>query len=142
MDGRVRLLLFDFVLVLALLCLLGLVVEGCVSMYMRLRRRRHSRGGAVGVVVDRHGQVLGTYLDPFAHPWRAARMHDADSPWAAPTVWGESALAWEGFGETEEEALAAANRLRRRHLQLFGLLEAPDEDENRPEGGMLTPPFA
>ena len=124
MDGRVRLLLFDFVLVLALLCLAGLVVDWSVSMYTRLRRRRHSRGGAVGVVVDRHGQVLGTYLDPFAHPKRAARMHDGESPWAPPTTtWGEAPLAWEGFGETEEEALAAANRLRRRHLQLFGLLE-------------------
>lgn len=131
----------DFVLVLAMLCLLGLLVEGGISLYRRLRRRRYSRGGAVGVVVDREGRVLGTYLDPFSHPWRAARMHEADSVWSPATRWGESANTWEGFGETEEEAAASANRLRRRHLQLFGLLE-PGEDEELPEDGMLTPPFA
>jgi hypothetical protein len=133
---------FELVLALALLCLLGIVVEGGVSLYRRLRRRRHSRGGAVGVVVDRDGRVLGTYLDPFAHPWRAARMHGPDSPWSPATRWGESANAWEGFGVTEEDAAASANRLRRRHLQLFGLIEPEDEDEGHPEGGMLTPPFA
>ena len=135
-----RLVSFDFVLGLALLCLAGLVVEGGMSLYRRLRKRRRSRGGAVGAVVDRHGRVLGTYLDPFAHPRRLARIHDADSPWNPAEHWGDSPLTWEGFGETEEEALAAANRLRRRHLQLFGLLES-DEDENRPEGDLLTPPL-
>ncbi|HEX5869206.1 MAG TPA: hypothetical protein VFY65_02255 [Longimicrobium sp.] len=137
-----RLISFDFVFLLALLCLAFLVVEGAVSFYRRLRRRRHSRGGAVGVVIDRSGRVLGTYLDPFTHPRRIARIHEADSPWSPTVSWGESAQTWEGFGETEEEALAAANRLRRRHLQLFGLLEHGEEDENRPEDGMLTPPFA
>jgi hypothetical protein len=137
-----RLISFDFVLLLALLCLAGLVVEGTVSMYRRLKRRRHSRGGAVGAVVDRRGRVLGTYLDPFTHPRRVARIHGPESPWSPPATWGEApSFAWEGFGETEEEALAAANRLRRRHLQLFGLLEHGEEDENRPDG-MLTPPFA
>lgn len=134
-----KLALFDFVLVLAMLCLAGLVWEGGTSFYRRMRRRRFSRGGAVGVVVDREGRVLGTYLDPFSHPWRAARMHEADSVWSPATRWGESANTWEGFGETEEEAITAANRLRRRHLQLFGLLE-PDEGEEFPEDGILTPP--
>ena len=133
--------LLDFVLVLALLCLAGLVVEGAVSFYRRLRRRRYSRGGAVGVVMDREGRVLGTYLDPFSDPLRAARMHEGDSVWSPATRWGEVANTWEGFGETEEEAFAAANRLRRRHLQLFGLLE-PDEDEELPEDGIVSPPFA
>ena len=137
-----KILSLEFVMLLALLCLVGLLVEGGASFYRRMRRRRHSRGGAVGVVVDRDGRVLGTYLDPFSHPWRAARMHTGDSVWSPPARWGESAQTWEGFGETEEEALAAANRLRRRHLQLFGLLEHGEEDENRPEDGMLTPPFA
>jgi hypothetical protein len=86
--------------------------------------------------------VLGTYLDPFTDPRRVARIHDPDSPWSPPATWGETSFAWEGFGETEEEALAAANRLRRRHLQLFGLLEHGEEDENRPEDDVLTPPFA
>ncbi|HEX6910879.1 MAG TPA: hypothetical protein VF142_10810 [Longimicrobium sp.] len=136
-----RLLGLEFVMGLALLCLAGLLVEGGAAVYRRLRRRRRSRGGAVGVVVDREGRVLGTYLDPFGHPWRAARMHGPDSPWSPAVAWGDDASTWEGFGETEEEALASANRLRRRHLQLFGLLE-PDEDEGLPEDGMLTPPFA
>lgn len=138
-----RLISFDFVLFLALLCLAGLVVEGAISVYRRLKRRRHSRGGAVGVVVDRRGRVLGTYLDPFTHPRRVARIHGPDSPWSPPTTWGEApSFAWEGFGETEEEAFTAANRLRRRHLQLFGLLEHGEEDENLPEGDVVTPPFA
>jgi hypothetical protein len=136
-----KLALFDFVLVLAMLCLGGMLVEGGLSFYRRMRRRRVSRGGAVGVVVDRHGHVLGTYLDPFSHPWRAARMHEADSVWSPAASWGEAVNTWEGFGETEEEAAASANRLRRRHLQLFGLLQ-PADDEEMPEDNMLTPPFA
>ena len=133
--------LYPFMLVPALLCLAGLLLEGGISFYRRMRRRRYSRGGAVGVVVDREGRVLGTYLDPFIHPWLTARMHESDSVWSPEARWGESANTWEGFGETEEEAAASANRLRRRHLQLFGLLE-PGEDEELPEDGMLTPPFA
>jgi hypothetical protein len=133
--------LFDFVLVLAILCLAAMLVEGGVSMVRRLRRRRRSQGGAVGVVIDREGRMLGTYLDPFAHPRRAARMHGPESPWSPDVAWGESGNTWEGFGETVEEAVASANRLRRRHLQLFGLLE-PDEDEGHPEDNALTPPFA
>ncbi|HWK88581.1 MAG TPA: hypothetical protein VNP72_01250, partial [Longimicrobium sp.] len=97
------------------------------------------RSGAVGVVIDREGNVLGTYVDPFADPWRNPRMHGPDSPWTASARWGESALAWEGFGENAEQAHEAANRLRRRHLQYFGLLEAgADEDETDP--GLLYPP--
>lgn len=133
--------LFDFVLVLAILCLAAMLVEGGVSAVRRLRRRRRSRGGAVGVVIDREGHVLGTYLDPFGHPWRAARMHGPESPWSPAVAWGESGNTWEGFGETADEAASSANRLRRRHLQLFGLLE-PDEDEGLPEDGNLTSPFA
>ena len=135
-----KLHLLDFALLLAMVCLTGLVVEGGLSIYRRLRRRRVSRGGAVGVVVDRFGRVLGTYLDPFSHPWRAARMHDAGSVWSPSVAWGQSAQTWEGFGETEDEAFASANRLRRRHLQLFGLLQ-PWEDEGMADD-VATPPFA
>jgi hypothetical protein len=100
-----------------------------------LRRRRASHCGAFGVVVDRRGAVVGTYLDPFGHPWRAPRIHGSDSPW----VGGDDgkAWAWEGFGSTRDEACTAANRLRRRHLQLLGLLEAADGDE---EGGSFALP--
>jgi hypothetical protein len=125
-------LALDLVLVLAVLMMAGLVVDGAFHLYRHLRRRRHSRGGAVGVVIDREGRLLGTYLDPFAHPWRSARMHGPESPWSKPGPWGEPATAWEGFGETEEEAFMHANRLRRRQVQLFGLLE-PDEDDGRPD---------
>lgn len=120
----------DVVLVIAALMTGGLLLDGGLGLYRRIRARRVSRGGAVGVVVDRAGRVLGTYLDPFAHPWRAARMHGPESPWSPRAGWGEVSAAWEGFGVTEEEALAHANRLRRRHLQLFGLLE-PGEDDGR-----------
>jgi hypothetical protein len=105
-----------------------------------VRRRRGRRGGAWGVVLDEAGRVLGTYLDPFGHPWRAPRIHGADSPWvnAAPH---EKGWAWEGFGTTQEDARDAANRLRRRHLQLLGLLDEPEDGE---EGGSfaLPQPFA
>ena len=111
----------DLVLVIAALSLAGLLLDGGLSLWRRIRRLRRSQGGAVGVVVDHKGRILGTYLDPFAHPWRAARMHGSDSAWNPAGIWGESGFTWEGFGETEEEALTAANRLRRRHLQLFRL---------------------
>ena len=124
-------LALDVVLVLAGLIVAALAVEGAISLARRARVRRRSGGGAVGVVVDRAGRVLGSYLDPYAHPWRAARMHGPGSPWTPRAPWGEVAAAWEGFGETEAQARAAANRLRRRHLQLFGLLD-PDEDGTGP----------
>ncbi|HYW06113.1 MAG TPA: hypothetical protein VE913_04100 [Longimicrobium sp.] len=101
-----------------------------------LRRRRASKGGAFGVVVDRGGAVVGTYLDPFGHPWRSPRIHGADSPWVVAEAGGK-AWAWEGFGRTRDEARTAANRLRRRHLQLLGLLQAADGDE---EGGSFALP--
>jgi hypothetical protein len=105
-----------------------------------VRRRRASQGGAWGVVLNAEGGVLGTYLDPFGHRWRAPRIHGTESPWVQALP-GDRAWAWEGFGATEEEARDAANRLRRRHLQLLGLLEEPDEGE---EGGSfaLPRPFA
>ncbi|HEU0013110.1 MAG TPA: hypothetical protein VFQ45_05475 [Longimicrobium sp.] len=106
---------------------------------LRWWKRRRVRKGAVGVVIDREGNVLGTYVDPFADPWRNPRMHGPESPWVPAARWGETAMAWEGFGENAEQARQAANRLRRRHLQYFGLLEAgADEDETDP--GLLYPP--
>jgi hypothetical protein len=48
--------------------------------------------------------------------------------------------AWEGFGATEEEAYLAANRLRRRHLQLFSWLRDDQDDEFSPFGEPYLPP--
>jgi hypothetical protein len=123
-----RVALLQFVLLIALVCMAGVVADGGVRLLRHRRRRRHTRGAAVAVVVDRDGTVLGSYVDPFGHPWRAARVHGPESPWRPAEPWRPHAYAWEGFGSTEEEALASANRLRRRHLQLFRLLES-DADE-------------
>jgi hypothetical protein len=127
----------DLVLLIALLCIAGIVLDGGLRLLRHRRRRRHTRGAAVAVVVDRDGNVLGSYIDPFGHPWRAARVHGPESPWRPPEAWRPHSYAWEGFGTTEEEAYASANRLRRRHLQLFGLLE-PDSGDGEEE--WLPPP--
>lgn len=121
-----RELFLDFVVSVGLLCGLVLAVDAAPRAAASLRRRRAARGGAFGVVVDRRGRVLGTYLDPFAHPWRTAREHGPGSPWVASVADGH-AMAWEGFGATREEALHAANRLRRRQLHLLSWLEPDDE---------------
>lgn len=133
-------ILFDVVTAIGILCGLVLAVDAFPRAVAALRRRRAARGGAFGVVVNRAGAVVGTYLDPFGHPWRTPRVHNAGSPWVAAGPAGTD-RAWEGFGATEEEAYQSANRLRRRHLQLLGLLEEPDEGE---EGGsfLLPAPFA
>jgi len=108
----------DLAIVVAVLCAVVLVMDAFPRLVAAVQRRRRSKGGAFGVVLDRRGIVLGTYLDPFGHPWRAPRVHEAGSPWVEAGIDGQG-WAWEGFGATEEEAFAAANRLRRRHLQLL-----------------------
>ncbi|HEU4455980.1 MAG TPA: hypothetical protein VFR81_23140 [Longimicrobium sp.] len=113
-----RVVSFDLAIVVAVLSAVVLAVDACPRLVAAWKRRRASKGGAFGVVLDRRGIVLGTYLDPFGHPWRAPRVHEAGSPWVEPGIDGQG-WAWEGFGATEEEAFAAANRLRRRHLQLL-----------------------
>src|SRR3954467_1202384 len=113
-----RNLIFDFATFVAILCGMVLAVDAAPRGLTSLRRRRAARGGAFGVVVDRAGRVLGTYLDPFGHPWRTPREHGPDSPWLAAVAEGPR-MAWEGFGATAEEARQAANRLRRRQLQLL-----------------------
>jgi hypothetical protein len=92
-------------------------------------RRRRRRNGSYGVVVDSRGNVLGVYLDPFAQHKQGARVHTGDSPWTTPGPDSWSGWAWEGFGETQEEALAEANRLRRRYVQLLPWLgDGADEE--------------
>ena len=91
-------------------------------------RRRKRRGGTYGVVLDGPGNVLGIYLDPFAQHLQGARVHTGDSPWTTPGPDPWSGWAWEGFGETVEEARAEANRLRRRYLQLLPWLDGAEEE--------------
>ena len=122
-----RELFLDFAVAIGLLCGLVLAVDAAPRALASLQRRRAARGGAFGVVVDRSGRVLGTYLDPFGHPWRTPREHGPDSPWAAEAPDGQ---AWEGFGATREEALHAANRLRRRQLHLLSWLEDDEHGED------------
>lgn len=96
-----------------------------------LRGRRRRRGtGAVGAVVDSEGNTLGIYVDPWTPPRTSARVHHEDSPWTAVGPEGRRGWAWEGFGETAEEALEAANHLRRRHLKLFPWLSGADVDDD------------
>jgi len=129
-----RELIFDSVTAVGVLCGLVLALDALPRAVAAIRRRRAARGGAFGVVVNRSGQVIGTYLDPFGHPWRTPRVHDAGSPWL--TAAGIGDRAWEGFGATEEEAFLSANRLRRRHLQFLTLLE---DDGGYEDGEFLIP---
>lgn len=133
-----KLFSLGFTAALALLSLGVILCDAVPRMHAALRRRRKRQGGAFGVVVGRTGVVLGTYLDPFGHPWRAARIHDPESPWVVPGPDGHG-WAWEGFGATEAEAQEAANRLRRRHLHLLPGLRDRD-DGNR--GGVIPVPYA
>lgn len=103
-----------------------LLFEAVVAARAALHRRRRRRRGTFGVVVDRNGRVLGTYLDPFLHTCRAARMHQVGSPWVRPGPDGRG-WAWEGFGSTEEEARRAANRLRRRDLRRLPEIRAAQD---------------
>ncbi|HYH82062.1 MAG TPA: hypothetical protein VEX86_19805 [Longimicrobium sp.] len=126
---------FNVVTAIGILCGLVLAADALPRAVAAVHRRRAARGGAFGVVVDRGGQVLGTYLDPFGHPWRSPRVHADGSPWVSEHADGRE-RAWEGFGATEEEAYQSANRLRRRHLQLLTMLE---DDGGREDGEYLVP---
>lgn len=126
---------FDAVTAMGILCGLVLAADAFPREVAAVRRRRAARGGAFGVVVDRAGLVVGTYLDPFGHPWRTPRVHDAGSPWVDVRTDGRE-RAWEGFGATEEEAYQSANRLRRRQLQLLTRIE---DDGGREDGAFLIP---
>lgn len=112
-------------------CLSAVVLAADALAARREHRLRRHRGsvGAVGAVVDSEGRVLGIYHDPFADPGTLARVHHEDSPWTATTLEGRRSWAWEGFGETAEEAMTMANALRRRHIKLFPWLTGGDPDE-------------
>ena len=123
-----KLLGFDLVIVIAVLSAVVVGLDALPRLHAAVQRRRRNRGGAFGVVIDRTGRVLGTYLDPFGHPWRAPRVHEPGSPWVEAAPYGQG-WAWEGFGATEEEAYLAANRMRRRHLNLLPWLDDDGEED-------------
>jgi hypothetical protein len=133
-----RELFLDLTVAIGILCGLVLAVDSAPRALAAMRRRRAARGGAFGVVVDRAGQVLGTYLDPFGHPWRTPREHGPESPWLAEAATGQ-VIAWEGFGATAEDALRAANRFRRRRLQLLSWLE--DDERGEEDWARMSQPF-
>lgn len=133
-----RELFLDLTVAIGILCGLVLAVDSAPRAMAALRRRRAARGGAFGVVVDRAGRVLGTYLDPFGHPWRTPREHGPESPWLAEAAMGQE-IAWEGFGPTREDALRAANRFRRRRLQLLSWLE--DDERGEEDWARMSQPF-
>lgn len=119
---------------LAVLCLLVVAADALVAAWQRHRAARRRGAGVYGAVVDATGRVLGTYLDPFAREPRRARVHDEGSPWTAPAPGGRRGWAWEGFGETPEEARLDADRLRLRHLRLFPWLAGREEEEDEDAG--------
>ncbi len=117
----------------------GLIAWDAIGVARAARaRRRRAQGGAYGVVVDRVGRVLGTYVDPFADPLWGARMHGADSPWARDAAAGGP--VWEGFGTTAAEARRAATRLRNLYLLLPEM--HADEEFPPPNGVPGSGPFA
>lgn len=103
---------------------------------LRYHRRRR-RAGAVGVVVDGEGTVLGIYVDPWIDARTAARVHHEGSPWTEMTPEARRGWAWEGFGESADEAREAANHLRRRHLKLFPWLAGAEDPGEGNDQGML-----
>jgi hypothetical protein len=109
------------------LCLVG------VDLFIRAREdwreRKKVQGGVYGIVVDRRGAVLGTYINPMQPTRRASYAHRPGSAWTDPddpTSW-----AWEGQGGTAEEARHVANRLRHKHMALIPELNPMlDDDES------------
>jgi hypothetical protein len=106
----------------------------CVDLVLRARekwrQRKTVQGGVYGIVVDRKGAVVGTYINPLQPTRRASYAHLPGSAWTDPddpTSW-----AWEGQGATAEEARHVANRLRHKHMALVPELSSDFEDESRP----------
>ena len=121
-------LALEVVVVITALSGVVILCDAGVRWHAALKRRRKRREGVYGVVIDRHGKTLGVYLDPFGSLSRRARLHRDESPWTSSDVLGRQTWAWEGFGLTEHEARAAANRLRRTHLPIIPRLgEGEDE---------------
>lgn len=113
----------------------------CADAIMRAReawrRRRAAQGGVYGVVIDRGGFVIGTYVDPTQRPRRASYVHGPGSVWTGSDSADPTAWAWEGQGATEEEARHAAQRLRQLYVSLLPDLRVEHGDEE-----MSIPPWA
>lgn len=101
------------------------------------RRRQRAQGGVYGVVIDRSGRVIGTYVDPMQVPRRASYVHGPGSVWTGGDSSDSTAWAWEGQGETEEEARHGAQRLRQLYISLLPELRVERGDEE-----MSIPPWA
>jgi len=128
---------------LRLVFALGIVtlVLVCVDAVLRAReawrKRRSAQGGVYGVVIDRDGHVLGTYVDPMQPPRRASYVHGPGSVWTGSDLADPMGWAWEGQGATEEEARHAAHRLRQLYVSLLPELRVQRGDEE-----MSIPPWA
>ena len=113
----------------------------CVDAVLRAReawrRRQRAQGGVYGVVIDRNGQVIGTYVDPLQIPRRASYVHGPGSVWTGCDPGDLTAWAWEGQGATEEEARHGAQRLRQLYISLLPELRVEHGDEE-----MSIPPWA
>ncbi|HET8655742.1 MAG TPA: hypothetical protein VFL93_09535 [Longimicrobiaceae bacterium] len=127
---------WTFALRLVILSSLGMLLLLVVDFLARAggawRRRKEAQGGVYGVVVDRDGRTLATYVDPLHEPHRAIRVHRPGSVWVGEE---SEAWAWEGQAATEEEARHLANRVRHLHLSLLPELRAAhgSDDSDRAE---------
>lgn len=130
------LLILKFVSVVTMITLALIGTDVFLRAREAWRRRQRAQGGVYGVVIDRNG-VIGTYVDPLQPPRRASYVHGPGSVWTGADPEDPTAWAWEGQGETEEEARHAAYRLRHLYLSLMPELRVERGDEE-----MSLPPWA
>lgn len=127
--------IFSFAFALASLPLALFGVDAVLRAREAWQRRKQAQGGVYGVVVDRNGQVLGTYVDPLQAPRRASRVHLPGSVWTGSDPSDPTGWAWEGQAATEQEALHAANRLRYMYVNLLPELRMDGELEESGDMG-------
>src|SRR5687768_5097359 len=127
---------FRLVLILGIVAFAVVLTDAFLRGREAWRRRRRANGGVYGVVVDRNGFTLGTYVDPLTPPRRASFVHAPGSAWTSSDPDDPTAWAWEGQGATEEEARHIAQRLRLMYLKALPELRPVGEDE------LSRPPWA
>lgn len=123
---------------LALGACLVLLIDALLHARAKWERRRKAQGGVYGVVVDRNGQVLGTYIDPLQEPRRATRVHGPGSIWTGSDPSDPTAWAFEGQAETEEDARHLASRARHLYVSLLPELR---EEQTEPDAGEQAEPW-